>query len=99
MSEYNTRSTPTVHNKPFRKKPANSPEGHAAFLKAIENAQGVIRVMKTSGEIRKGSVKTSDKYTISLKETREDGSYQVYVIFKHAIEEFWTDPADNPKQG
>lgn len=91
---------PSDDQPPFRRAPKKTnpqgPKGHEAFLKALETAGAVVTMAMLNGDIRKGTVKTSDKYTISLKETREDGSYQVYVIFKHAIEEYWTDPADQP---
>jgi len=79
--------------KPFVKKPA-APKGHEAFLKALEQAGAIINVTLLSGEVMKGTLKHSDKYTISLRTDFDDGTYQVYVVFKHAIETFWTNPAD-----
>jgi sRNA-binding regulator protein Hfq len=94
MSEYLSRSSA-----PFVKKPM-PPKGHEAFLKALENAGAVINVTliaSPDAAPMKGTIKHSDKYTISLKVSREDGSHQVYVIFKHAIESFWTNPEDQVK--
>lgn len=80
--------------KPFVKKPA-APKGHEAFLKALEQAGAKIHVTLLSGDVMRGTLKHSDKYTISLRvDNTEDGTYQVYVIFKHAIETFWTNPTD-----
>lgn len=89
-----------VPKRSFGKKPAGtSPKGHEAFLKALELAGATItvRLLNDPEVTMKGSIKHSDKYTISLKVTNPDGTYQVFVLFKHAIESFWTDPADNPK--
>lgn len=72
--------------------------GHEAFLKALETGQAVIRVELMSGEVLKGTVKHFDKYTISLKVDDADGTHQVYVLFKHAIESFWTNPKDQPEK-
>lgn len=83
---------------PFIKKPV-APKGHEAFLKALEVAGAVINVaLATSPDATpmKGTIKHSDKYTISLKVSHPDGGYQVFVIFKHAIECFWTNPEDQP---
>lgn len=80
--------------KSFVKKPA-APKGHEAFLKALEQAGATINVTLLSGENMKGTLKHSDKYTISLRQDYEDGRYQVFVIFKHAIETFWTNPSAN----
>ena len=52
----------------------------------------MINVTLLSGENMKGTLKHSDKYTLSLRQDFDDGRYQVYVIFKHAIETFWTNP-------
>lgn len=80
----------------IKKKPV--PSGHEAFLKALEAAGAIINVsLLTSPDAppMKGVIKHSDKYTISLKVDRPNGGgYQVFVIFKHAIESFWTNPED-----
>lgn len=78
--------------KPFLKKPV-APKGHEAFLKALEQAGAKVSVTLLSGDVMRGTLKHSDKYTISLRvDNTEDSTYQVYVIFKHAIETFWTNP-------
>lgn len=95
---------PSDAQPPFKRTPKKSnpqaPKGHEAFLKALETAGAVVRVamLNDPETTMKGTIRTSDKYTISLKVDREDGSHQVFVLFKHAIESFWTDPADQPKQ-
>lgn len=83
-----------IHVKrPFNKKKPNTPSGHEAFLKALEAGGALIKVkLLSDGEVLKGTVKTSDKYTISLRCDNPDGTYQVYVIYKSAIEMFWTNP-------
>lgn len=69
------------------------PAGHEAFLKALEAGGALVTVrMATDGAELKGTIKHSDKYTISLRVDNKDGGYQVYVLFKHAIEMFWTNP-------
>lgn len=71
------------------------PAGHEAFLKALEAGNAVVTIkMATDGTELKGTIKHSDKYTISLRVDSEDG-YQVYVIFKSAVEMFWTNPNQN----
>ena len=95
MSEFTPRP-----KAPFNKKPVAAPKGHEAFLKALESAGAVINVaLTTSPDAKplKGTIKHSDKYTISLKVDQPGGTYQVYVLFKHAIESFWTNPEDQPK--
>lgn len=68
------------------------PQGHEAFLKALETSGTDIEIEKKStGEKIRGAVKHSDKYTITLRYV--DGSNpepQVInrVIFKHDISEF-----------
>ena len=95
---------PSDTQPPFKRTPKKTnpqaPKGHEAFLKALETAGAIVRVaLVTSPETTmKGTIRASDKYTISLKVDRDDGSHQVFVLFKHAIESFWTDPADQPKQ-
>ena len=78
------------------------PAGHEAFLKALETGNAMVTIrLATDGQEIKGTVKHSDKYTISLRVDRPNGNYQVYVIFKSAIEMFWTNPnegADALKQ-
>jgi sRNA-binding regulator protein Hfq len=78
----------------FKKKPVK--EGHEAFLKALEAAGARVSLTLVSDPdtTMSGTIKHSDKYTISLRVDRDDGTYQVYVIFKHAIEMFWTNPND-----
>lgn len=82
--------TPRAKN--FIKKSAVAPKGHEAFLKALEQAGAKITVTLLSGDTMRGTLKHSDKYTLSLRVDAGDGTYQVYVIFKHAIETFWTNP-------
>lgn len=81
------------------KKPA-APKGHEAFLKTLETAGAVVSfgMVSDPDSVIKGTIRASDKYTVSVKVDRADGSHQVYVLFKHAIESFWTDPADQPKK-
>lgn len=87
-------SEPFNSPRPFKKPVA--PKGHEAFLKALEAAGAKVSLTLSNDPdtIMTGTVKHSDKYTISLRTDREDGTYQVYVIFKHAIEMFWTNPND-----
>jgi len=59
--------------------------GHESFLKALEASGAVIEITKTSGDVLKGVVKHSDKFTISLD---EGNGKPPRVLFKHAIEEF-----------
>jgi len=75
------------------KRPAakpQTPKGHEAFLKALEGSGASVIVEMVDGSSLTGSVKHSDKYTISLKVDKQEGGYQVYVIFKHAITLFYT---------
>lgn len=72
----------------WKKKPkaANKKlEGHEAFLKALETSGALIEIITIAGETLVGTVKHSDKFTISLK---LDGSERTLVIFKHSIESF-----------
>lgn len=92
---------PSDDQPPFRRSPKkvaapNVPKGHEAFLKALETAGAVIRVamLGDPDTVMIGTIRSSDKFTISLKVDRPDGTHQVFVLFKHAIESFWTDPTD-----
>ena len=85
------RSPMKLKSKPVAAKPVA--KGHEAFLKAIETtgAEITIELLDEPNPIV-GTIKHSDKFTISVKCTRPDGSFQVYVVFKHAIRLFWTTP-------
>lgn len=62
--------------------------GHEAFLKALEVSNAIVTfVMISSGREVNGTVKHSDKFTVSVVEKFTD---QVRVLFKHDISEFWT---------
>lgn len=92
-SQWNQQANGNGPKRTFTKKPANKPAGHEAFLKALEAGGAIVTIkMGTDGTELKGTIKHSDKYTVSLRCDRDDGSYQVYVIFKHSIEMFWTNP-------
>lgn len=67
----------------FKKDTSAPVKGHEAFLKALETSGATIRVEKCDGTIVEGTVKHSDKYTISLRQPGPDR-----VIFKHDISEF-----------
>lgn len=76
-----------------KKKPKEGPIGHEAFLKALEGGGALVTIkLASDGTELRGTIKTSDKFTISLKCDKPDGSYQTYVIYKSAIEMFWTNP-------
>lgn len=67
--------------------------GHQAFLRGLQLAGAVLSIQELdTGEIYAGIVKHSDATTISIRVDRADGTYQSYVIFKHAIKKFWVDP-------
>lgn len=69
------------------------PTGHAALLEAIEKDKTEVTIdLLDDPNPLVGYIKCSDKYTISLKVYNPDGTYRVYVIFKHAIRMFWTAP-------
>ena len=62
-----------------------TPKGHEAFLKALEaSGANVDFELAASGNIVSGSIKTSDKYTISIQE-----QYGTRVLFKHDISNFF----------
>jgi len=69
---------------------ASTPKGHEAFLKALEASGAQVTCEFTDGTSMTGTVKHSDKFTISMKVTNSDESYQVYVLFKHDIRLFFT---------
>jgi sRNA-binding regulator protein Hfq len=85
-------------NKRTAPKPVGAPKGHEAFLKSLETAGSVVTIQELdTDELLIGTIKHSDKYTISLKVTdSETKRYQVYVIFKHAIKKFWMAPENQP---
>lgn len=80
-----TPRPPFVNPRPKKATPA--PKGHEAFLKALEASSSTVYFEKaSSGNVVVGTVKCSDKYTVSVI----DESGQTRVLFKHDISEFWT---------
>jgi sRNA-binding regulator protein Hfq len=88
--------TPTNFNSETRRpriaKKPEAPKGHEAFLKSLETNNAVMKVELAHGDILEGTIKHSDKYTISLRVDEGKGGQQVYVLFKHSIVRFWTNP-------
>lgn len=65
------------------------PKGHEAFLKALETSGATVEFEKaSSGDIVTGTIKASDKYTVSVRELLEEGKQRTRVLFKHDISEF-----------
>lgn len=99
-----TKQAEVSGNKPYKRtlhaKPStvNPLKGHEAFLKTLETAGAVVSIEELdTGAVLVGTLKHSDKFTISLKVPTGDGDrYQVFVIFKHAIKKFWTAPDNQP---
>lgn len=93
---YSSTTRRTVNAKPKQKTATdNKPKGHEAFLKTLEDANATIFIQELdTNEIHTGTIKRSDKYTISLSVSAL-GGYQVYVFYKHAIKKFWTTPTKN----
>lgn len=89
------------HKSPFKPAAPKKPSGHEAFLKALETAQAEIVVRMLDELVYIGTVKHSDKYTISIRPsspTSEDDNNGLLdgtvVLFKHAIQYFQpTQPA------
>lgn len=84
--------TPKQHQTPRSialraKKPHKvAPKGHEAFLKALEASGATVSFLKAScDETVTGTIKTSDKYTVSIV-CAETGLTR--VLFKHDISEF-----------
>jgi sRNA-binding regulator protein Hfq len=71
-----------------------APKGHEAFLKALESSGATLFFdIASSGDVIKGVIKTSDKYTISIQEVNG-----TRVIFKHDISSFYVEaPAAKPE--
>jgi sRNA-binding regulator protein Hfq len=83
------RRVDVASSKPPRSKDKVKPKGHEAFLKQIEASGTDVTLEKiSSGEMIKGKVKCSDKYTVTIKQTLDDGATRDRVIFKHDISEF-----------
>lgn len=76
---------PDYKNYPQRA-PSNLTKGHDSVLKAIQNRGTKLHVQLMSGETRVGLIVGRDKFTVTL--LCEDKTRR--VIYKHAIEEFWT---------
>ena len=87
-------------NRQGNRKPAqqqqkkSKPTGHEAFLKGLEASKARLVIEMMSGDFIEGTVKRSDKYTVSLK-TKEG----TMVIFKHAIAAFTTPDAPDRDEG
>lgn len=70
-------------------KSTNAPKGHEAYLKGLEQSKATIRVeYLDDAPDDVGTIKTSDKYTISL---RTHSGLDV-VIYKHSIRRFYAVP-------
>lgn len=68
------------------KRQKTAPKGHEAFLKALEASGATVSFLKAScDETVTGTIKTSDKYTVSIV-CAETGLTR--VLFKHDISEF-----------
>ena len=104
MSEYQPPASYNENsgrNRPFSREPRKpmaikkpkTATGHEAFLKDIETSKAEISIdLLDDPNPVVGTIKHSDKYTVSVKCVRPDGTYQVYCVFKHAIRMFWTTP-------
>lgn len=74
----------SMSSKP-RGKSKTTPTGHEAYLKALETSGATVTFEKAStGQIVIGSIKTSDKYTVSIQ--TPEGTR---VLFKHDLSEFF----------
>lgn len=68
-----------------RAKSKTTPTGHEAYLKALETSGAMVAFEKAStGQVIAGSIKTSDKYTISVQT-----EFGTRVLFKHDLSEFF----------
>ncbi len=74
----------------FAKRPSadKKPKGHEAFLKALETSGAKVCIEKCDGTSVHGVVKHSDKFTVSIRATKSDGTTVDRIIFKHDISEF-----------
>lgn len=70
-------------------RPALTPKGHEAFLKALELSGATLCVQKVNGTIVLGVLRHSDKYTLTVR-TPYDGGTRDRVLFKHDISEFFS---------
>lgn len=79
------------HSRRITVKPKKSkPEGHEAFLKMLQESGTVIEFF-VGGEVIVGTLKHSDKYTVSVKLTEDADDLdagRTAVIFKSAISYF-----------
>lgn len=84
-SERRTLSPRTGYQRPntARAKDKSPLKGHEAFLKALELSGARVKLEKCDGTIIEGTVRHSDKFTISMNDGARDR-----VIFKHDISEF-----------
>lgn len=77
--------------------PIPTESGHELFLRGLEAAGAIVTLQELdTNETFTGTIKHCDSTTISLRVDREDGTYQIYVMFKHAIKKFWVDPNNQP---
>jgi hypothetical protein len=74
---------PTIRPKTSAKP---GPKGHEALLKGLEASGAQVEVMLRDVDVpKRGIVKRSDSYTISLETTLPNGSTVTDVLFKHAM--------------
>lgn len=81
------RQQPRAGNK-YPAKAKGAPKGHEAFLKQLETSGAQVLFEKMNGEEIMGTIKCSDKYTVTVRDTQEDGSVYERVLFKHDLSEF-----------
>ncbi len=74
--------------RPTRTGTASTVIGHDNIINALKKQRRLIVVTKTSGEQVTGLVVGNDQYTITVQ---EEGSSRRRVMYKHAIEEFYSD--------
>lgn len=67
-------------------------KGHDVVLAAIQDKGRDINIQLLSGEKIVGKVVARDKFTISI----EQAGGTTYVVYKHAIETFWSDRDASP---
>lgn len=78
-------SRPTVRRP---SKPKQTFTGHEAFLKQLEQYRSPITVIYRDGGESTGTVRCSDKFTITLRVEAAPGAFHEWVIFKHDISRF-----------
>lgn len=82
-----TPKGPAFSSGPIRKAP-HVAKGHDAILKNLQDRGALIHITTVGGEAYHGKMINRDRYTITIRITHADKTFDDMTVYKHAIESF-----------